>query len=272
MANPTDPNDSVYKNNPDYVWSGGRWQWTGNKSAPSNAAPGPTSPTKITAEGGKLPFDPTPLQLMPANMENVGITGYERLQNRLNMLANLSPRENPFRAEQAIRNRGAQLALLDQIRAAQGGPSIAGMQAQGALGQNAQQALMAAASGQRGTLGQARMVGSGIAGDAGQSRLKEYLQGQALLGAGVGKLRGDDLSTAGTQAEMGARQLAADEMFRRGAATTGASLYGAQADLAREADKINVRRVRGVQGAQDKAGQDWLEFGKFLAQAGAKGG
>lgn len=272
MPNPTDPKDSVYSNNPDYVWSGGRWQWTGNKSAPSTAAPGPDSPTHIRAEGGKLPFDATPTSVLPANTSNQGISGYERMQGRLGMLANLSPRDNPFRAEQATRNRAAQLALLDQIRAAQAGPSVAGMQAQGALGQNAQQALMAAAAGGRGVLGQARMVGANVAGDAGQARLKEYLQGQALLGAGSGRLRGADLGTAGTQAEMGAKQLAADEMFRRAAAGMGAGLYGTQADLMREGDKLNVRRVRGVQKGQEDVGRDWVEFGKWVAGNASKGG
>lgn len=140
------------------------------------------------------------------------------------------PRANPYISSIADQSRGAQLALMQQMRGQMAGPSLAGLQGQRALGQSGQQALQAAAMGApgRASMFQAGQVGGGLAGDTGQARLAELMRMQAGLGGAAGSLRGGDLRSAEAQSRAQLAQMQQDEARRQMYARLGLGLQGAR--------------------------------------------
>ena len=138
--------------------------------------------------------------------------------------ANAPLNANPYSNAVADQSRGAQLALLAQMRAMQQGPSLAALQTQRALAQSGQSALGAAAMGApgRAAMMQAGQVGGGLAGDAGQARLAEVMRMQAAQGGLAGGLRGNDINSAGLAQRFGNQQLQMDLGNRLGYAGLGA--------------------------------------------------
>lgn len=134
-------------------------------------------------------------------------------------------RANPYNTGIADQSRAAQLALIQQMRAAQAGPSLAALQGQRGMAQVGQQALMQ--GGRAGMLG-AQGASAGMAGDIGQARLAEMMRSQAGLGGVSGNLRGADLRSADAQSQMGLAQLRQDEARRQFYARQGALLEDAR--------------------------------------------
>lgn len=141
--------------------------------------------------------------------------------------ANSAVMSNPYQQQIADRSRAAQMALINQMRAQQAGPSLAAMQGQGALGQSGQMALGSAAMGVgqgRGAMLGARNAGVGIAGDTGQGRLAEVMKSQASLGGAAGSLRGQDLRSAEARQQAGLGALGLTVGKRLGYAGAGTRL------------------------------------------------
>ena len=152
---------------------------------------------------------------------------------------------NPYNTGIANQSRQAQMALMNQMRAQQAGPSLAALQGQRAMGQMGQQAIGSAAmggSGRAAMLGAGQM-GAGMAGDVAQGRLAEIIRSQAAIGGMAGGMRGNALNSAQQQQQTGlSAQNLADQNSRFNA-TQGMSLAEAkrQADL--EAYKFYRRAI-----------------------------
>jgi len=166
--------------------------------------------------------------------------------------ANQGPRGNPYNAGIADQSRGAQLALLAQMRAMQQGPSLAALQTQRALAQSGQSALAAAAMGApgRAAMMQAGQVGGGLAGDAGQARLAEVMRMQAAQGGLAGGLRGNDLNSAGYQSQNGLAAARQDEALRQMYAQAGMNLQNAR-DQALTNRQVTYYQLLAKKNAQD---------------------
>ncbi len=124
---------------------------------------------------------------------------------------------NPYNEEVANRSRHAQMALMNQMRAQQAGPSLAALQGQRAMGQLGQQSIGNAAMGGSGRAAmlQAGQAGAGVAGDTAQGRLAEIIRSQAALGGMAGGMRGNALNSAQQQQQLGlAAQRLADQSSR----------------------------------------------------------
>ena len=282
MGDPTNRNDPQYANDPHYVWSGGRWQYVSNPSTANQPAySGHVSGDSLGTPGGfgdlatglwdrirGKPFasaTPEHLSLIPnsAYWQAVAQRNAQRVQAT-----------NPYNAGIADQSRGAQLALLAQMRAMQQGPSLAALQTQRALAQSGQSALGAAAMGApgRAAMMQAGQVGGGLAGDAGQARLAEVMRMQAAQGGLAGGLRGNDLNSAGYQVQAGLRAQDIADQNSRAYAQMGAGMQGAQDRMALENFKLLQRlKLAGQKTNQDAA----TEYAGLLASLwshGALGG
>ena len=166
-------------------------------------------------------------------------------------------RANPYNTGIADQSRGAQLALIQQMRAQQAGPSIANMQGQRAMGQMGQQALMQ--GGRAGMLGAAQGAG-GLAGDVGQARLAEIMRSQAGMGGAAGNLRGADLRSADAQMNAMLQQRRMDEASRQFYAGQGMNLRNArdQANVNRETTRLGL--VNKANARDLKMGTDFLGY------------
>lgn len=153
--------------------------------------------------------------------------------------ANAPLRANPYSSPVADQSRAAQLALINQMRAQQAGPSLAALQGQRGMAQAGQQGLMM--GGRAGMLG-AQNASTGMAGDIGQARLAEVLRSQAAMGGAAGNLRGGDLRSAGIQASMGNQQLQQDLANRAGYAGLGSRLSSTE-------DAARVELLKAIQRA-----------------------
>lgn len=285
MADPTNRNDPDFANNPDYVFVGGRWQNKNNGTGTDPNAPaaggsvrGSTVPHKddilfgpkgLFGADGPL-GDPNRMAANNLRMAGVGgeinnFAGYQDIARKFREGAIRGQATNPYDAAIADRSRGAQMALINQMRGTMNGPSVAAMQGQRALGQSGQQALMnAALGGGRGAMLQSANVGAGLAGDVGQARLGEVMRSQAGMGGAAGNLRGGDLRSADAQMGAGfAAQNIADQRARF-YGSQGARLDQARAQA--EADNQRLLKQLGL----DIAGRQ-MNMGMQVLGAGATG-
>ena len=152
--------------------------------------------------------------------------------------ANAPLRANPYSSPVADQSRAAQLALINQMRAQQAGPSLAALQGQRGMAQAGQQGLMM--GGRAGMLG-AQNASTGMAGDIGQARLAEVMRSQAGMGGAAGNLRGADLRSAEAQAQSGIRAQALNDQAAQFYAGLGARGQTAADRVALENDKLNWR-------------------------------
>jgi hypothetical protein len=144
-------------------------------------------------------------------------------------------RDNPYSSIIANQTRPAQMALIEQMRAQQAGPSVAGLQAQQALGRNAMSASAAMGRGPLGglgALGQQAGIGGGIAADAASARAQDALGAQRGMYGIASGMRGQDLRSAQDQAQAGLGMRGLDDTARLGYARSG-SQFGNQMDQAR---------------------------------------
>lgn len=156
-------------------------------------------------------------------------------------------RQNPYNAGIADQSRAAQLALIQQMRAQQAGPSLAGLQGQRGMAQAGQQALMQ--GGRAGMLG-AQGASTGMAGDMGQARLAEIMRSQAGMGGVAGNLRGGDLRSAEAQSQAALAQQRQDEARRQMYAKLGLNLQNTRDQTAANRD-ITRLQLLGRRRAQD---------------------
>jgi len=166
--------------------------------------------------------------------------------------------KNPYNTGIADQSRGAQLALLQQMRGQAAGPSLAGMQGTQAMGQGLQAALRGASMGQP---GRAMMVGAGqqgagMASDVARARLAEQMRASAGMGGLAGGLRGNDLQSAQGQSGAGRQaQRLADEKARF-YASQGSSLFDASRRSGLETFKVLQRLQQQQTGRARQTGQD----------------
>lgn len=128
------------------------------------------------------------------------------IQSILRLQADPS-RANPYDRQAALQSQGAQLALMEQMRAAQQGPSLASMQGQQGMAQLGQQSLMR--GGRAGMLG-AQGAGAGMAADVGRARLAEAMRLQAGLGSTAGGVAGRDLDVTSAYQQAGLKMRGLD--------------------------------------------------------------
>lgn len=244
MADPTNRNDPTYANDNRYVWSGGRWQYRSDPVTaedpsrdPSVTGAGPRSVRASTSwevgENAKNLRNDLERQRI-ANFAGGAAQEQSFRQNAARLTA-----INPYSTGVANQSRGAQIALLEQMRAQQAGPSIASMQSQRAMGQNLQGALGAGAG--RGAMLQARNVGAGLAGDTGQAALAEQLRLAGGAGQLVNNMRGADLTVAGQQSQAGLQAQDIADRRARVYAELGRQLAEGRSRSALEGYKLNRR-------------------------------
>lgn len=267
MADPTNPNDPTYKGNPNYVWSGGRWQYVSNPATANSAQGGSVDAVSAGTPGFNL--DPSLGAGGYLDMAKAG--KYGKMPNAgawndlFRQMANAPSRDNPYSMLIANQTRPAQMALLEQMKAQAAGPSVAGAQGQMALGQNAMSALGAMGRGPlgaRAALAQQAGIGGGIAADAANARLQEGMnQQRGMFGLASG-VRGGDLGAAQAQAQAGLGMRGLDV----GRQLAGAQM-GSQFDMAQQRNAIEMFKL--YQKLQQKIQQDNSEGVQRAFQTGA---
>lgn len=265
MADPTNRNDPAYANNPKYVWSGGRWQYVSNPATANQAESGHVSGTVVYPEGPRQKTGAEQVAALSGGINN--FANYQGLAQGFRNNAARTQGVNPYNAGIADQSRGAQMALIQQMRGQMAGPSIANMQGQRALGQSGQQALMGAAMGGpggRAGMLQAGQIGGGLAGDVGQARLAEIMRAQAGMGGVAGNLRGSDLRSADAQMNSGMRAQDLADQNARFYGSMGSALDQARARQALENFKLGQRID------QRQTGRD-INLANSLLGAGATG-
>lgn len=253
MADPTNPNDATYKGDPEhYVFVNGRWQRRNSSATlpPPNSTPIKAETTWALppprAPDGSSIFDPAD-KIATHEMSAFGVGGeipnFAGFKDRNEKFRNLAIRAegtNPYNASVADRSRQAQLALMQQMRAQQAGPSLAALQGQRAMGQLGQQAIGNAAIGGsgRGAMLQAGQMGAGMAGDVAQGRLAEVLRTQGGIGGILGSRRGAALSSAEDQMNSGLQSQALADQRAKFYGTMGSSLANKRAQAANDNEKL----------------------------------
>ena len=158
----------------------------------------------------------------------------EGLQPRLQAGAQRTVAGNPYQEAIANQSRAAQMALMNQMRQQQAGPSLAAMQGQQAMGRMGQQALGGAAVGgpgaNRAAMLQAGAGSSGAAMDTAQGRLGETLRSQMGLGGMAGGMRANALRGAEDQQRLGLQAQSQADQNARLNTTLGTTLSGANRD------------------------------------------
>lgn len=275
MADPTNRNDPTYSNNPSYVWSGGRWQYVSNPGT-ANSAPSdnPNNPQRVT---GSVVWDPIPSGASVVKKYGGDINNFAGYQNIAQGFREGAVRQqgvNPYNTGIADQSRAAQLALVQQMRDQQAGPSLAGLQGQRAMAQSGQQALGAAATGApgRAAMMQAGQVGQGMAGDVGQARLAEIMRSQAGMGGAASNLRGADLRSAEAQAQAGIRGQTIADQRAQFYGSLGSMLDQARARQALEQFKLGQRIDARSRGLVMDAVNQAVGAGATVLSMGATGG
>jgi len=172
---------------------------------------------------------------------------------------------NPYDTSVADQSRAAQLALMQQMRAQQAGPSLVAMQGQRAMGQMGQQALM---QGGRGAMLGAQGGSTGLAGDVGQARLAEIMKSQGGIGGAAGALRGADLRSADAQMGAGFAAQGLEDQRSRFYAQMGTTLDRARAQAAADNDRLRQATEAKVAGLQLKLGTSLLAGGATALSTG----
>ena len=242
MGDPTNRNDPEYSNNPNYAWSGGRWQYGTDPNKKPNTDVTSVNAETIGSVGGLYGG------IRPGGVGTGGgtIRNEQAWQDAMRAGLTAPPRANPYNTQQADQSRAGQLALFQQMQAQRAGPSIAAMQAGGAQGQNVQAALAAGRGGNVGRMAAGAAGGMGSA--AGQAVLAEQLRASQGAGGLAGNLRGNDINSANQQSAAVLKQQGMDDALRQFYAQQGAKLGITGRANALENDKL-LERLR-------KAGRD----------------
>ncbi len=261
MGDPTNRNDPEYANSPNYVWSGGRWQYVSNPATANDPAAAPQGSVKAETVWTS-PFAPAKsgaqqVAAMGGDLNN--FAGYQQIAQQARQNAVRQQATNPYNTMVADQSRAGQMALMEQMRAQMNGPSLAAMQGQRALAQSGQQALM---QGGRAGMLNAQGAGAGLAGDVGQARLGEVMRAQGGIGGVAGNLRGADLRSADAQAQAGLRAQGLNDQQAMFYSQLGTTLDQARARQALERFKL-AQRID-----QRQTGND-IQLASSLVGAGA---
>lgn len=268
MADPTNPRDSKYASDPEhYVFVGGRWQYRESKA--SGEAPPAVTGHVQGSTVGPTPGDPAddvfgdPFAKANKVLTTAGLAdinnfaGYQKFAQQYRDGAVRRAAQNPYNAGMANASLPAQLALLQQMKAQQAGPSIAAMQGQRAMAQGGQQALQAAAMGQgRGAMLAAQQGGAGMAGDLGQARLSEIMKSQAGMGSMAGQARGGYLGVAEKQQQSGLAAQALADQLSNTYASVGNTLDQGRAQAALDDKKARDAKALEIYQKQIGAGKE----------------
>lgn len=286
MADPTNRNDPAFANNPNYVWSGGRWQAVNNPSTANNPGAAPTGTVKGESLGtpggfsdvfeglfsrlGGKPFGSLGGQPQGV-ISAVQLANAAAWQNLARQNATRQQAVNPYNAGIADQSRSAQLALIQQMRAQQAGPSLAALQGQRGMAQAGQQALMQ--GGRAGMLG-AQGASTGMAGDIGQARLAEVMRSQAGMGGAAGNLRGADLRSAEAQAQAGIRAQGLNDQSSQFYSAFGARGQTAADRVKLENDKLNWRIAQKGRETNEREANNYMQLlaSMFSMGMGGMGG
>lgn len=176
-----------------------------------------------------------------------GIQGAPALSESLKRLLSQPARANPYDRQAALQSQGAQLALMEQMRAAQQGPSLASMQGQQGMAQLGQQSLMR--GGRAGMLG-AQGAGAGMAADVGRARLAEAMRLQAGVGSTAGGAAGRDLDVASAHQQAGLKMRGLDQDAQNFYRQQLTNLTGAQQNALLDDLKFKAARAKDREGKQ----------------------
>jgi hypothetical protein len=213
-------------------------------------------PHGILGDPGTLANDALRLRGIGSEINN--FAGYQDLAGKFRDNASRVQATNPYDTGVADQSRAGQLALMDQMRGMQSGPSVANMQGQRAFAQNGQQALMQ--GGRAGMLG-AQNVGAGLAGDLGQARLAEMMRSNAGIGSAAGNLRSGDLASANAQMGAGFGAQNINDQRAQFYASQGARLDQARAQAASDDERLRQQVALGIAGKQLNIGTGMLGAG-----------
>lgn len=278
MGDPTNRNDPDYSGNPNYVWSGGRWQYVSNPATANQPAQGGSvrgeslgTPGGFADVFGGLfdrlsgkPFSSSPV------VQDTSVPNAAFWQQIARASATPTPAANPYSTGIADQSRAAILANMGAMRG-QLGNSLAGAQGTQAMAQSGQQALQAAASGApaRAAMVNAQQVGGGLANDVARARLGEVMRQQAAMGQAAGGLRANDIQSAQNFAQSGlAAQRAANERAQF-YASLGGRMQGAQDRNALENFKLNERLKLAGRQQNEAAANSYIGLLSSLFAGGA---
>lgn len=267
MADPTDRNDPTYSSNPDYVWSGGRWQNANNRTTTDADRANAGAAKNITAEGigtpggfgqvftgfadwasGK-PFANAPGHATGGALGS-SVPNLQAWQDLARANANRAPAANPYQSAVADQSRAAQMALIQQMRAQAAGPSLAAMQGQRAMGQMGQQAI---GQGGRGAMVGAAGAGAGLAADTGQARLSELMRMRAGMGGAASQLRSGDLRSAEQQQSAGLQAQNTADTSARAYSSLGSDAAHMKSRTDLETYKLIEKLKSSAAGANEEA-------------------
>lgn len=260
MADPTNRNDPTYSSDPNYVFSGGRWQYRGDGTVDPNA---PAQGGSIKGEGLGTPggfgdvFNGLVDRLSGKPFAHGGggivisnnIPRAAEMDARFRAGAQAAPSANPYSTIVANQARRGQEKLYSQMMAQQVGPSLAAMQGARAQGQNLQAAL--GQGGGRAVMSQAGGIGAGLAADTGTARLAEQMRGAQGIGSMASGVRAADLGVANAQAQTGLQQRGIDDAMRQFYASQGAKLDLAKGRFALEDEKF-LNRIKQASAKQNE--------------------
>lgn len=287
MPGPTDPNDPQYANDPHYVFSGGRWQYTNTPGGSSAPAPGGGNtvtgdPIASKTIFGDVTFDPTARAANTLNSSGFPsqIAGADFWGPAAAAAANAPELANPYNAAAANQARPGQQQALQALMGMMGGPGVTGLAGNAAMGGALQQSLQGMSNvrgNQQGQMmGQAAQGMGGMANDVGQSRLQEYMQMAHGVGQGLGGMRGQDLGAMEGQlnAGLGAREIS--DTGRLAAAGQGANLSLAASQLASDRYKAMMQAKMNYDAQNQQTGQNAAQAGgtilSLIMQLMGKGG
>jgi len=174
---------------------------------------------------------------MPTEIENgQGWKGH--IEERLNA----PDRVNPYSLDVGNQGREGYAAALEQLN--NGTSTIAGQTSQ-AMNQMGNQVAEATAGGGGLSQALASRVGAGglgdLAGQAGSSRLKEFMEQQNQYGQGLGNMRGQDNLQQGASNDAMLKQRAQDDALTTFYGTMGADLDKRQKTLGLRNAKLHKR-------------------------------
>jgi len=185
---------------------------------------------------------------------NIGIPNFDVYMAMLKRAAGERRDVNPYSITTANQVRPDQVAALELARSRLGGPSLAGANAQMASSANVDAGRQAAFGGQgalaaNAAAGQVNNANAGLAGQAGQARLQEYLAQQAMIGQGATGMRGADLSVMQGAADARLANRGLNMGFEQAAAGLGSHLQHASQNAALENYKLYQKLKLQQQGA-----------------------
>lgn len=215
---------------------------------------------------GTQAADEYKLAQYPTKIENADF-----YQANAQKLANADPRQNPYNSTYANQSRGAMSSLYDQMMAQAQGPSIAGMQAQGAYGSTLASALAGGPNG-AGIAQRAGATVQGIGTDAAGVGAQQQMSQLAGAGAFNSGMRGADIQSAQQQMQGALGVRALDNAQRAYYAQQGSSINNAQMNAKLEDYKFKKKLYQDYLTRARAARDNTIQTTGTIIGMAAKGG